>query len=129
MMRCQNSIADQLAANGYLVVMPDILDNDPIPLPENRPEGFSLQAWLEKPSHQPEFVQPIVDKVLAEMKKQFSMCQSDKEVGISTNMGDDIQILRRSEPLDTALALNTSSDYWMAALMLVLSSVPIKPVN
>ncbi|KAH0613838.1 uncharacterized protein H6S33_005724 [Morchella sextelata] len=65
-------IADQFAANGYLVVMPDILDNDPIPLPENRPEGFSLQAWLEKPSHQPEFVQPIVDKVLAEMKKQFN---------------------------------------------------------
>lgn len=28
-MECQNSIADQFAANGYLVVMPDILDNDP----------------------------------------------------------------------------------------------------
>jgi dienelactone hydrolase len=37
-------IADQFAANGYLVVMPDLFGGDPIPL--NRPDGFDLMKWL-----------------------------------------------------------------------------------
>lgn len=64
-------MADAFAANGYLVIMPDILDKDSIPDP--RPEGFSLAAWLGKDNHKPEFVQAVVDKTLAEIKKDFSM--------------------------------------------------------
>ena len=37
-------IADQFAANGYLVVMPDLFGGDPIPL--NRPDSFDLMKWL-----------------------------------------------------------------------------------
>ncbi|KAJ5117047.1 Sterol O-acyltransferase [Penicillium atrosanguineum] len=40
-----DSIADQLAANGYFVVMPDPFHGDPAPL--NRPDGFDLMAWLK----------------------------------------------------------------------------------
>ena len=37
-------IADQLAANGYLTVVPDVFAGDPVPMP--RPAGFDLQGWL-----------------------------------------------------------------------------------
>ncbi|KAJ5788101.1 hypothetical protein N7457_003091 [Penicillium paradoxum] len=40
-------IADQLAANGYLVVMPDLFHGDPVLL--NRPADFDLMAWLKGP--------------------------------------------------------------------------------
>ncbi|KAJ5605899.1 Hydrolase tropI [Penicillium lagena] len=40
-------IADQLAANGLFVVMPDLFHGDPVPL--NRPAGFDIMAWLNGP--------------------------------------------------------------------------------
>jgi dienelactone hydrolase len=63
-------LADEFAANGYLVVMPDIFDKDQVP--EVRQEGFKLDDWLAKENHQPEFVQAVVDKTLAEIKKGFN---------------------------------------------------------
>lgn len=57
-------IADEFAASGYFVVMPDLFGGDTVPL--NRPEGFQIQDWLE--NHLPEHVEPIIDAVLAEMR-------------------------------------------------------------
>ncbi|KAH9828115.1 Dienelactone hydrolase family, partial [Teratosphaeria destructans] len=37
-------IADQFAANGYLTLIPDLFEGDPIPL--NRPDTFDFPAWL-----------------------------------------------------------------------------------
>ncbi|RMX80934.1 hypothetical protein D0867_16334 [Hortaea werneckii] len=64
-------IADQFAANGYFVVMPDLFEGDPVPL--NKPEGFDLMAWLGKggpegKGHGPGQVDPIVEAVIKEMK-------------------------------------------------------------
>ncbi|KAI9739051.1 MAG: hypothetical protein M1834_007263 [Cirrosporium novae-zelandiae] len=60
-------IADQFAANGYFVVMPDIFRGDPIPL--NRPQGFDLMKWLQgPPGHGPNMVDPVVDLCLKEMR-------------------------------------------------------------
>ena len=64
-------IADQFAANGYFVVMPDLFEKDPVPL--NRPEGFDLMQWLQKggpegKGHGPDRVDPIVEQVIKEMK-------------------------------------------------------------
>jgi dienelactone hydrolase len=57
-------IADQFAANGFLVAMPDLFEGDPLPL--NRPSGFDMPAWRAK--HQPGFV-PTVLRLVEELKK------------------------------------------------------------
>lgn len=60
-------IADQLAANGFLVVMPDLFHGDPVLL--DRPSGFDLMAWMNgPPGHLPNRVEPVVRAVLEEMK-------------------------------------------------------------
>lgn len=60
-------IADQLAANGYFVVMPDLFHGDPVTL--NRPADFDLMAWLNgPPGHLVDRVEPVVQTVLKHMK-------------------------------------------------------------
>lgn len=63
-------IADQLAANGYLVVMPDLFHGDPVPL-ENKPEGFDVMEWLK--GHQPDRIEPVVDAVIKEMRGRMGL--------------------------------------------------------
>jgi len=58
-------IADQFAANGYLVVMPNLFHGDPAPL--NAPADFNLMKWLQ--GHGRESVDPIVEAALKEIKK------------------------------------------------------------
>lgn len=71
----QNSqlIADQLAANGYYTIIPDILNGDPAPL--NPPPGYDLMAWLAKGTegnnpHTVEAVDPIVEKAIKYLKEE-----------------------------------------------------------
>ncbi|KAF2101625.1 dienelactone hydrolase family protein [Rhizodiscina lignyota] len=69
-------IADQFAANGYFVVMPDLFYGDAIPL--NRPEGFDIMKWM-KP-HGPDSVDPIIAKSLEEMRGKYG-CKNIGGVG------------------------------------------------
>ncbi|KAL7267453.1 hypothetical protein RUND412_009964 [Rhizina undulata] len=63
-------IADQFAAHGYLTIMPDLFQGDPILLPESiRPAGWDFHEWLSR--HSPEVAQPVVDKVLAAIKSEI----------------------------------------------------------
>lgn len=62
-------IADQFAANGYLVAMPDLFENDPISL--NRPSDFDFPGWLSK--HGTERVDPIVEATIAELQKTYGV--------------------------------------------------------
>lgn len=72
-------IADQFAANGYYVVMPDLFEGDPIPL--NRPADFDIMKWLTTsgPSsgHTTKQVDPIVEAVIKDMKEN----QGVKKIG------------------------------------------------
>lgn len=55
-------IADQLAANGYFVVIPDLFHGDPVQL--NRPDDFDIMEWIQ--GHLPPRVDPVVEMVLKE---------------------------------------------------------------
>jgi dienelactone hydrolase len=69
-------IADQFAANGYFVVMPDLFAGDPVPL--NRPEGFQIMDWLK--NHLPDKTDPIIEAALKEMQEKYG-CKKIGAVG------------------------------------------------
>jgi len=62
-------IADQFAANGYFVVVPDLFNGDPIPL--NRGPDFDMTAWREK--HTTETVDPIMTAVIKALKEEYGV--------------------------------------------------------
>ncbi|MCJ1483449.1 hypothetical protein MMC06_003616 [Schaereria dolodes] len=65
-------IADQFAANGYFVVMPDLFQGDPLPL--NRPPGFSVPDWLKgPPGHGPDKVEPVIEETIKAMKGEMGV--------------------------------------------------------
>jgi dienelactone hydrolase len=69
-------IADQFAANGYFVAMPDLFHGDPVKL--NRPASFKLMTWLE--GHPTERVDPVVDSVITHMRTYLG-CEKVGAVG------------------------------------------------
>jgi dienelactone hydrolase len=70
-------IADQFAANGYLVMMPDLFDGNPIEL--NRPDNFDIMKWIQgeyhpkKRAHTPPNLDPIIDSCIIEMRQKHNV--------------------------------------------------------
>ncbi|KAH7383410.1 dienelactone hydrolase [Cadophora sp. MPI-SDFR-AT-0126] len=60
-------LADQLAANGYFTVVPDLFHENPAPL--NPPEGFNIYKWLE--GFPPEKIDPIVQSTISNLRKTY----------------------------------------------------------
>jgi dienelactone hydrolase len=61
-----HSIADQFAANGYFVIIPDLFNGNPVPL--NPPEGFDLMEWINTEMPKVPAVDPIVEATIKEMR-------------------------------------------------------------
>ncbi|KAI1263167.1 dienelactone hydrolase [Xylariaceae sp. FL1019] len=64
------------AANGYLTVIPDIFNGDPVPL--NRPENFDFPKWMAGGStgdnpHGPEQIDEIVVRAIEWLKKEHGI--------------------------------------------------------
>ncbi|OJJ67561.1 hypothetical protein ASPBRDRAFT_135409 [Aspergillus brasiliensis CBS 101740] len=70
-------IADQFAANGYLVVIPDLFYGDPIPIGGSA--GLDLHKWLvgeyheKKIAHTPPVIDPILEKTIAELRTKYNI--------------------------------------------------------
>ncbi|KAL2828604.1 esterase/lipase [Aspergillus pseudoustus] len=77
-------IADQLAANGYVVIIPELFDGDPIPL--NRPGDFDIVAWRDGKyhpqgrAHVPENIDPIVNASVEELRTKYG-CKTIGAIG------------------------------------------------
>lgn len=69
-------MADQFAARGFLVVMPDLFHGDPIPV-DHGPD-FDIMGWYNQ--HLPDKVDPIVNAILGEMRTTLG-CQRVGAVG------------------------------------------------
>jgi len=64
-------VADSYANEGFLVVMPDLFGGDNVPFNyDSSSEPFNFPAWFQ--NHPSDQVQAIVDKVLAQIKSEFS---------------------------------------------------------
>jgi dienelactone hydrolase len=63
-------LADSLAANDYLVVMPDLFAGDAISV-EEQEAGLNLTSWLAE--HPPSEIDRIITTTLAAMKADFGV--------------------------------------------------------
>ena len=61
------SLADQLAANGYFAVVPDLFQGDAMPL--NHPADFDFMKWLA-PAHLPENVDPVIESTIKYIREE-----------------------------------------------------------
>lgn len=62
-------IADQFAANGFFVFMPDLFHGDPVSL--NRGGDFDFPKWLQ--GHGKETVDPIVEASITELREKYKV--------------------------------------------------------
>ncbi|KAF4973612.1 hypothetical protein FSARC_152 [Fusarium sarcochroum] len=69
----QNSklMADAFAAQGYVCLVPDIFNGDPVP--EKMPDGFDIMKWLSEGTggnnpHTPEAIDPIIVSGISYLK-------------------------------------------------------------
>jgi dienelactone hydrolase len=63
-------IADQFAANGYFVAVPDLFNGDPILL--NRPATFDFMKWLNS-GHTSKEVDPITEAVIKDLRSSYGV--------------------------------------------------------
>ena len=75
--------ADQLAANGYTTIVPDVLNGDPVP--PSRPPGFDPNKWLE--GHPPESIEPVIERTVSFLKSEMGI---EKIGGLGFSLGGKV---------------------------------------
>lgn len=68
-------LADEFANNGYLTVVPDLFQGDPIKLGDMEAGKANLPAWIGK--HQPANVDPVVEATIKYVREELGV----KKVG------------------------------------------------
>jgi hypothetical protein len=64
-------LADDFARNGYLAVIPEILNNDAINFGDWGTSKVNLQTWLAK--HGPETVEPVVEATIKHLREELGV--------------------------------------------------------
>lgn len=69
----QNSmlLADDFAANGYLTLLPDILDGEFLPLDVFETGSVDIPAWASR--HGPEQVDPVIEKIIGHLRNELGV--------------------------------------------------------
>lgn len=64
-------LADDFARNGYLAVIPDVLNNDPINFGDWGTGKVHLPTWIAK--HGPETVEPAVEATIKHLREELGV--------------------------------------------------------
>jgi dienelactone hydrolase len=104
-------IADQLAANGYFVLMPDLFYGDAVSLDQKGaldiPKWFNGDYHEKNIAHTLPVIDVIVEKVVAEMRSKYNVKIGIQQLRLMGRRKDLI-LERKSARLDTASEPNTS---------------------
>ncbi|RMZ92024.1 hypothetical protein DV736_g753, partial [Chaetothyriales sp. CBS 134916] len=104
-------IADQLAANNYFVIVPDLFDGDPIQL--NRPSDFDIQKWLDGnyhkngTPHRPPQVDPIIEASIKELRTKYGV-KKIGAVGYCFGAKYAVRFLKGHDQIDAAFVAHPS---------------------
>lgn len=63
-------LADSIASNGYLVVMPDLFNGDPVGL-EEQEAGLNLTEWRNL--HPPEEIDRVIEETIKYMREELEV--------------------------------------------------------
>jgi hypothetical protein len=66
-----SSIADQYAANGYFVAIPDLFDGNVVPM--NPPADFDVGKWIREVMPHPPTVDPKIEKVIKHLRGELGV--------------------------------------------------------
>lgn len=134
------SIADQFAACGYFVVIPDLFDGKPCPL--NPPEGFDLMGWIATDMPHVPAVDPIIEATIKEMRGSLGVkriggvgycfggkyvCRFLKEGKLDAGYTAHPSLVDAEEVEGVAKPLSISAAAMYNALRLFFNSQPLQP--
>jgi dienelactone hydrolase len=69
-------MADGFAGQGFVVMLPDLFNGDPIP--DGLPPDFDVPAWMQR--HQVSDIEPIIEGIINHMRSKLG-CEKIAGIG------------------------------------------------